>query len=154
MLLTNIADLFWVKMKYPLFFNVSIPANTKYLSSIRNFWMDNGCKAGVCNEIMHDFALVLEEHGTNIIRYGYCGKQGNIKYSFKIRKTFVEVIVRDRGCPFCEEILHTAKMPDFTKTTEVGKMGIPLIKELMDEFSYARTTHGTNIWKLKKFTER
>lgn len=141
-------------MKSPLLFNVSIPANTKYLSSIRNFWMDNSCKAGVCSDTMHDIALVLEEHSTNIIRYGYCGKEGNIKFSFKIRKKSIEILVRDHGCLFCQEIINKATMPNFAKTCKIGKMGIPIIKELMDEFSYTRTAHGMNIWKLKKFTER
>ena len=100
------------------------------------------------------FALVLEEHSTNIIRYGYCGKEGDIKFSFTINKTSVEVLIRDRGCVFCEKIIHNATMPDFKQTDHIGKMGIPIIKELMDEFSYNRVEGGTNVWKLRKITER
>ena len=57
-----------------------VPADTKYLTKIRDFAVKHGEKKGLNMSQLNGFKLSLDEICTNIIRYAYKDReQGNIQ---------------------------------------------------------------------------
>ena len=137
-------------MEQPLSFKLSFPARFQYLSSIHAFWKEISNKCHIDAKIAHDVSVVLEEHCTNIVRHAYREQQGTIKVSIKIGYRYLDIQVRDTGQPFDVSLIDNATMPDLSHSNQIGGMGLPLIKSLIDKVEYTRTPKGMNRWKFKK----
>ncbi len=105
----------------------------KYIDSLALEWkMDQ--------KLVININLVLEEVLTNIIFYGYADKQQHqILLFFSKQDGRLEIRVEDDARPF--NPLETDIPEDFDKPLEkrkIGGLGIHLMKNLMDNFSYKR----------------
>jgi anti-sigma regulatory factor (Ser/Thr protein kinase) len=113
---------------------------------VERFGADQRLPAGVVNALN----VALDEAVSNAINHGYdTGVRGEIAVRLRRAADRVEVEVEDDGRPF--DPLQ-APPPDLTVPLErrpVGGLGIHLIKNLMDEVSYARRD-GRNVLKMAK----
>ena len=103
-------------------------------------------------ELLFQIQLVLEEIGTNIIKYG---KDGEIETEIQITLTSesksLTMEIEDSGKPF--DPLADAPAPDLDSEVQdrpIGGLGVYLVRELMDEASYRRED-GKNKLTLIKY---
>jgi anti-sigma regulatory factor (Ser/Thr protein kinase) len=94
--------------------------------------------------------LALEEHLTNVIRYGYEGAQLQpIVVRFELERGYFAIEVADEGKPY-----DPLKRPDVDTSIPledkpVGGLGIYLIRKFMDEVKYRREGNK-NILTMRK----
>lgn len=113
---------------------------------VERFGAEQRLPASVVNALN----VALDEAVSNAINHGYdAGVGGEIAVRMRRRPDSVLVEVEDDGRPF--DPLQ-APPPDLTLPLEqrpVGGLGIHLIRNLMDELSYARVG-GRNVLKMAK----
>ena len=113
---------------------------------VERFGVEHRLPASVVNALN----VALDEAVSNAINHGYdAGVGGEIAVRLRRRPDSVLVEVEDDGRPF--DPLQ-APPPDLTLPLEqrpVGGLGIHLIRNLMDELSYARVG-GRNVLKMAK----
>jgi anti-sigma regulatory factor (Ser/Thr protein kinase) len=113
---------------------------------VERFGAEQGLPVGAVNALN----VVLDEAVSNAINHGYdAGVRGEIVVRLRHRPGRVEAEVEDGGRPF--DPLQ-APPPDLTLPLEqrpIGGLGIHLIRNLMDEVSYARRD-GRNVLKMAK----
>jgi anti-sigma regulatory factor (Ser/Thr protein kinase) len=113
---------------------------------VERFGAEQDLPANVVNAIN----VVLDEAVSNAINHGYdAGVRGEIAVRLRRGADRVEVEVEDDGRPF--DPLQVPP-PDLTLPLErrpIGGLGVHLIKNLMDEVSYAHQ-HGRNVLKMAK----
>jgi anti-sigma regulatory factor (Ser/Thr protein kinase) len=109
-----------------------------------------GAEQGLAANVVNALNVVLDEAVSNAINHGYdAGVRGKIAVRLRRGADRVEVEVEDDGRPF--DPLQ-APPPDLTLPLErrpIGGLGIHLIRNLMDEVSYARHD-GRNVLKMAK----
>ncbi|AKI97448.1 ATP-binding protein [Kosmotoga pacifica] len=90
--------------------------------------------------------LLIIEACTNIVKYGYHYREGDIDVEIGIDQKDVELTISDSGKPFNP---LEKSLPDFSRVEEFqdGGMGIYLIRSLSKEVSY-RYEDGKNHLKL------
>jgi len=104
--------------------------------------------------VVNALNVVLDEAVSNAINHGYdAGVRGEIAVRLRRAPGGVLIEVEDDGRPF--DPLQ-APPPDLTLSLErrpIGGLGIHLIRNLMDEVSYARVG-GRNVLKMVKHLAR
>lgn len=104
--------------------------------------------------VVNALNVVLDEAVSNAINHGYdAGVRGEIAVRLRRAPDGVLLEVEDDGRPF--DPLQ-APPPDLTLSLErrpIGGLGIHLIRNLMDEVSYARVG-GRNVLKMVKYLGR
>lgn len=104
--------------------------------------------------VVNALNVVLDEAVSNAINHGYdAGVRGEIAVRLRRAPDGVLLEVEDDGRPF--DPLQ-APPPDLTLSLErrpIGGLGIHLIRNLMDEVSYARVG-GRNVLKMIKHLAR
>jgi serine/threonine-protein kinase RsbW len=113
---------------------------------VDRFGAEHRLPAGVVNALN----VVLDEAVSNAIRHGYApGARGEIAVRLRRAPDRVLLEVEDDGKPF--DPLQ-APPPDLSLPLErrpIGGLGVHLIRNLMDEVSYARVA-GRNVLKMVK----
>jgi anti-sigma regulatory factor (Ser/Thr protein kinase) len=101
-------------------------------------------------ETANALGVSVDEAVSNAIKHGYPGDvRGEIAVRLRRRSGSVVVEIEDDGMPF--DPLQ-APPPDLTLSLDerpIGGLGIHLMRNLMDEMSYARRD-GRNVLKLVK----
>jgi serine/threonine-protein kinase RsbW len=100
-------------------------------------------------EVMMAIELSLEEVVTNVIDHGHDGGNGQIDVELAIEGGAVRATVTDGGREY-NPLLRPD--PDVTAPLEdrrVGGLGVLLVKQLMDEVTYARD-NGRNVLTVRK----
>ncbi|MDE0391945.1 MAG: ATP-binding protein [Rhodospirillales bacterium] len=96
-------------------------------------------------ELLFQIELVLEEIGTNIIKYGQDGdRETDINITLTSDSTSLRLEIVDSGKPF--DPFAEAPPPDLDSPIPdrpIGGLGVHLVQELMDE-SYYRREDGMN----------
>lgn len=96
-------------------------------------------------ELLFQIELVLEEIGTNIIKYGQDGeRETEIDITLTSDRESLTMEIIDNGTPF--DPFADAPPPDLDSAVPdrpIGGLGIYLVQELMDEASY-RHEDGKN----------
>jgi len=109
-----------------------------------------GVEQGLAENVVNALNVVLDEAVSNAINHGYdAGVRGEIAVRLRRSADRVEVEVEDDGRPF--DPLQ-APPPDLNLSLErrpIGGLGVHLIRNLMDEVSYARQD-GRNVLKMAK----
>jgi len=109
-----------------------------------------GSEQGLATNVVNALNVALDEAVSNAINHGYdAGMRGEIAVRLRRETDRVEVEVEDDGRPF--DPLQVPP-PDLTLPLErrpIGGLGIHLIRNLMDEVSYARRD-GRNVLKMAK----
>src|SRR5690625_3826393 len=103
--------------------------------------------------IVQQLNLALDELVTNAIQYGFeNGKKGLIEIELERDEKQVTAILSDNGRSF--DPFQTAE-PDISLPVEerqVGGLGVFLVRQLMDEYSYRREKNRNRI-RLSKHLE-
>jgi serine/threonine-protein kinase RsbW len=101
-------------------------------------------------DVMNALNVALDEAVSNALNHGYdAGARGNIAVRLRRQPDSVLVEIEDDGRPF--DPLQ-APPPDLTSPLAerpIGGLGVHIIRNLMDEVTYARVD-GRNILKLVK----
>jgi serine/threonine-protein kinase RsbW/sigma-B regulation protein RsbU (phosphoserine phosphatase) len=109
-----------------------------------------GAEQRLSANVVNALNVVLDEAVSNAINHGYAaGARGEIAVRLRREPDGVTVEVVDDGRPF--DPLQ-APPPDLTLPLEqrpIGGLGVHLIRNLMDEVSYARIG-GRNVLKMAK----
>lgn len=87
-------------------------------------------------ELLQNVRLVLDEVLSNIMRYGYGDKPGDIEMLAAVSTDRIRLVVRDRARPF--NPLEQPE-PDFRTPADdrpVGGLGVYLVRQLMDRVEY------------------
>jgi len=95
--------------------------------------------------------LVLEELGLNILNYGGqdTSRTPEIEITLTSDDSMLTIEVSDDGLPF--NPLQDVDDPDIDGAIEdraIGGLGVHLVRTLMDDLSYERTTSGRNHLKM------
>jgi len=113
-----------------------------------------GAAQGLSANVVNALNVVLDEAVSNAINHGYdAGVRGEIAVRLRRAGDGVLLEVEDDGRPF--DPLQTPP-PDLTLPLEqrpIGGLGVHLIRNLMDEVSYARVG-GRNVLKMVKYLGR
>ena len=103
-------------------------------------------------ELLFQIELVLEEIGTNIIKYGQDGdRETDIDITLTSDSTSLRLEIVDSGKPF--DPFADAPAPDLDSSVPdrpIGGLGVHLVQELMDEAHYRRED-GKNKVTLTKY---
>jgi len=105
----------------------------------------------ISEKVAFSMNLALEEIVTNIIGYGYQGKEDyDIIIRFTLEKTMLRIQIKD-GSPEFNPL--DVKTPDnldaAVEDRDIGGLGIHLVKKFTDDFSYRRS-NNKNVITLKK----
>jgi len=105
----------------------------------------------ISEKVAFSMNLALEEIVTNIIEYGYQGKEDyDIIIRFTLEKTMLRIQIKD-GSPEFNPL--DVKTPDnldaAVEDRDIGGLGIHLVKKFTDDFSYRRS-NNKNVITLKK----
>ncbi len=126
-------------------------ADPNFLGELRNFSEQAARHSGLSHEDVFAFKLATEEICSNIIQYGFEGKEpGLLSLFFDVEEGRAKLTIRDNGKYFPPE---QAKIPDIEAELderEIGGLGIFLVKELMDNVTYNKTEENINQFILEK----
>lgn len=126
-------------------------AHMGVLVELRDFVESAARYSGLSDENVFAFKLSVDELCTNIIQYGYEGREpGMLSLSFDVDDAKARLIIRDDGKFFSPD---QAKSPDIEASLderEIGGLGIFFVKELMDNVTYNRVDESMNQFILEK----
>lgn len=126
-------------------------ARMEYLSELRNFAESAARHSGLSHDDVFAFKLAVDELCTNIIQYGFEGKEpGLLSLSFEVEADRARLIVRDDGRHFSPDQAQSPDIEADWNEREVGGLGIFFVKELMDSVTYDRTDGNVNRFVLEK----
>ena len=84
-------------------------------------------------------SIVLDELLNNIISYAYQGeKDKEIEVHFELSGRRLALTIKDSGVPFNPFALQDPDIFQSIEERAVGGLGIHLVRNLMDEYSYQR----------------
>jgi len=105
----------------------------------------------ISKDVAFSMKLALEEIVTNIIQYGYNGKEEyDITIRFSIEKHSLRIQIKDSSPEF--NPLNVSEPTDMNNPVEdrnIGGLGIHLVKKFTDNFSYRRMNSKNVITLLK-----
>ncbi|PLX22369.1 MAG: serine/threonine protein phosphatase [Ignavibacteria bacterium] len=107
---------------------------------------------GIPSSVQQQVSLVLDELLNNTISYGYSGNQEKdkrIQVQFELTGKRLSITISDDGIPFNPFSIQEPDTKLALEDRSIGGLGIHLVKNLMDEYAYARRI-GTNVVTLKK----
>jgi anti-sigma regulatory factor (Ser/Thr protein kinase) len=113
-------------------------------------WLEERCADwDLPPPLVFDLDLCAQEVVTNIIDHAY-SDQGlhHIDLSFSIDDGFVELVIEDNGQPFDPLRRPTTASGVSLEDVKIGGLGIPLVRSLMSDCSYARRG-GHNVLTLR-----
>ncbi len=106
-------------------------------------------------DLLFQIKLVLEEIGTNIVKYGYDeGGQHHFQVTLTSETNTLTMEIVDDGKPY--DPFSEAPEPDLDSPIPerpIGGLGVYLVQKLMDEASYRRED-GKNVVTLIKRREK
>ena len=92
---------------------LSIPANLKSLSEIRQFVRDAAGKAGCPDQAIGELTLAVDEACSNILTHGYENGEGRIGVAIRFDTGEIEIRIEDEA-PLYDPFVE-APVPDVTK---------------------------------------
>jgi serine/threonine-protein kinase RsbW len=126
-----------------LFF-LRVAANLQYLATIRCFIVEAATVLVAEPSVIPRLELAVDEAATNIIVHGYRGQSGRIEVEVGREGPDLIVCLRDDAPPFDPT---TVPPPDLSRSPlewGPGSLGLYLIRQIVDEIHYHRTTTGGN----------
>ena len=122
-----------------------VPAEMDSLKRVRDFIAQIGKKYRFSEKVINAFKLAADEACTNIIRHAYRDRSGDITVRAIIRKKSLTISLIDQGRYFDP---NQVKDPDLKRYVAIGKrggLGIFMIRRLVDEIDYRRTSEGNEL---------
>ena len=94
--------------------------------------------------------VALEEHLTNVLTYGYePGTPHRVVVGLKVEGDYLCVVVEDDGKAFDPLAVSPADTSIPLEEKPIGGLGVHLMRQFMDELSYAREP-GKNVLRMRK----
>ncbi|MBP1766225.1 MAG: anti-sigma regulatory factor (Ser/Thr protein kinase) [Candidatus Aminicenantes bacterium] len=117
---------------------LTIGSKLRELDKVRAFLKTNLAGLDLNEEEVYKVELSLVEMCSNIMRYAYPGKTGEIVVSawHEAGKFYLEV--RDSGVPFDPRQVKKPTLEEMICREQMGGLGIFLARKLMDGFLYRR----------------
>jgi anti-sigma regulatory factor (Ser/Thr protein kinase) len=117
---------------------LTVESELRELDKVRRFLRSSLVALDLNEEDVYKVELSLVEMCTNIMRYAYPGKKGDIVISswHEGGKFYLEV--RDNGIPFDPREVKKPTLEEMINREEMGGLGIFLARKLMDGFLYRR----------------
>ena len=126
-------------------------AHMNALAELRDFVESAAVHSGLGEEHVFAFKLSVDELCSNIIQYGYEGREpGLLSLSFDVDDDRARLIIRDDGMYFSPEQAPSPDIEADWDEREVGGLGIFFVKELMDNVTYNRNEENVNQFILEK----
>lgn len=114
------------------------------LAGICQFIEQSASQIGVPADDVTDLVVAVHEVVTNILVHGYEGRAGDITIDLVRKGHDLQIRLRDWAPPFDPTQVPA---PDITRPLEerpYGGLGVHMIRNLVDEWSYGTTNEGQN----------
>lgn len=135
---------------------IEVPAQSKYLSVIRNKIQPLVKKAGFNEKEVYHIVLAVDEACSNVIRHAYKkegpkSKDNKICLKVETYKKNIKIKIRDYGIKCNFEKIRGRKLSQI----QPGGLGVHLIHGCMDKVVYnTRVKKGTELILTKKLKEK
>ncbi|MFW6180932.1 MAG: ATP-binding protein, partial [Spirochaetota bacterium] len=131
---------------------ITLPAESRHLTKIRDFVVKYGGKMGLLPKQVSEVKLAVDEACSNVIRHAYGGRGGDVTIEMTKRESSVEIRVIDKGVEFDWDSVLEPDLYRYVETRRKGGLGIWLIKKLIDQVQYNRVD-GTNILTMTMYLQ-
>jgi len=103
--------------------------------------------------VRQSMSIVLDELLNNVISYAYHGeKEKEIEVGFELSSNRLVLTIKDSGVPFNPFTLESPDISESIEEREIGGLGIHMVRNMMDEYSYQRQINK-NVVTLVKLLE-
>lgn len=127
--------------------HLNIKSHPKNLARIRKEILSAASVTHLSEEIIASIILAVDETCSNIIRHSYKNNPDcQINLTIELTKESLCITIKDNGTAFD---ICSAQPRDVTDI-KPGGLGIYIIKQVMDDVEYCRTSDGYNQIKLIK----
>ena len=134
-------------------FQITHAAELESLQKFRDFITTCCAHYDIPSETVLELKLAVDEACTNIIEHGYKGMDpGSIILSFRIEPGRILVQITDFGHVFEPEAAPKPDVEAALEDRELGRLGLFLIYETMDNIDYQSSEDG-NTLTFTKFIE-
>lgn len=120
---------------------------------VRNFLRENLEGLQLSERAYYIIELSLLEICTNIIRYAYPTRKGDIFLKIWKQEGKIYLEIKDTGVPFNPQKTKTPDINRSIKKKRTGGMGIFLARQLMDGFDYKRESKENILTMFKTIKE-
>jgi anti-sigma regulatory factor (Ser/Thr protein kinase) len=131
-----------------------VQSELRELDKVRQFLKKNLDGLDISEEDIYKIELSLVEMCTNIMRYAYPRKKGEIVISAWYEKGDFSLEIRDSGVAFDPRQVKRPTLEEMINRDEMGGLGIFLARKLMDRFSYRREDDQNILTMSKKAGEK
>jgi serine/threonine-protein kinase RsbW len=126
-------------------------AHIQVLEELRHFVESAATYSGLKPEHVFAFKLSVDEICTNIIQYGYEGREpGLLSLTFDVTAGKARLIIRDDGKHFPPSQAQSPDIEAGWESRELGGLGLFFVHELMDNVTYNQTAQNVNQFILEK----
>ena len=119
------------------------------LSAISDFIFSTAVQFDIKQDI-NKIQLAVDEACTNIIKHAYSSQGGAITIFFERNDNTVVITIQDRGKPFDPAAIPPPDLEAEIEKRQIGKLGLHLMRKLMDEVSYSFDPEEGNTLVMKK----
>ena len=115
-----------------------LPANAENFAQLRAFIKNFCAQANVDSDLTCRLLVVLEELFTNTVKHGYRGADGIVRIEIKQIPGYISIAYEDAAPPF-GPLNAPSDDPEITVSKgNIGGMGLPLIRKMVDLLAYER----------------
>jgi serine/threonine-protein kinase RsbW len=126
------------------------PAEVNKLPAIRQFVYDRASSLNADQELLSDVILAVTEIVTNVIIHGYDCQAGEIQLEVRLEQDSLIVQISDDAPCFDPTLLEPPDISLPLGARPIGKMGVFLAKQLVDEIIYESLSKTGNRMTLIK----
>ena len=123
---------------------IRVAADVKNLAEIRRFVEAAVESLQVDQSVSSEVVLAVDEAAANIILHGYQGQQGFIEVVVERQGDALVVHLYDQAPPFDPTQIPPPNLTLPLEKRPVGKLGVYLINQFMDEVIYSPSPQGGN----------
>jgi sigma-B regulation protein RsbU (phosphoserine phosphatase) len=132
-------------------FTLTLTNNIDELSQLEPFLEEFFDQNSLDPALLSSVDLALEEALANVIMYAYPeGEKGEVTLTANVADNAICMEIRDKGIPFNPLEQQEANLDVPLKERQIGGLGIHLIKEIMDEVTYAYE-NGHNVLQMQLY---
>jgi len=130
-------------------FKLIIDADLHNLSVIADFISTSMQKFGISKE-EHGVQTAVGEAVTNVMKYAYSGKGGQITMTCDMKDHSFIVVINDHGKPFDPNSIPQPDLNASLENRRIGGLGLYLMKKYMDEVTFSFKEDTGNTLTMKK----